>query len=298
MTVINSRRLRRGSPGEARVMPRELDALAFLAQAQPLTTNQYAKLLGVSLPIAQRSLRKLVALGLVRVHLTSLNAPNLYTLARPACTLLAQELGRSPEEFPIVSGLGKINLPHHAGAVDLYIALRRATTASRSVRLEAFLLEHEIRLQLGGAKGTLVPDAAAQLVDHDGAQLGVAFEIDLATENATWVAERKGIPYGTLWSTEKPLLGCSSWLVCCVVPSERRRNRLVTALWDAGVPEGLWHFAVADTVTEHRILTATWWTPRLAPGNERARLVPENPLQPGRTGWYSGNSRQDGTKLR
>ena len=118
MTVVQSKRLRRRDPGEARVMPRELDALAFLAQAQPLTTNQYARLLGVCLPIAQRSLRKLVALSMVRVHVTSLNAPNLYTLGRQARPLLAQALGRSPEEFPIVTGLGKTNLPHHAGAVD------------------------------------------------------------------------------------------------------------------------------------------------------------------------------------
>lgn len=58
-------RTERQNPGRSRLMPRELEALAFIAKAQPVATPAYQEFLGVSLSVAQRSLRKLRNLGLM-----------------------------------------------------------------------------------------------------------------------------------------------------------------------------------------------------------------------------------------
>ena len=276
-------RTARKHPGGAKVMPREVLALAFVAEAQPITTVHYRKLLEVSPAVAWRSLRKLRDLGLVLVHVGAMHDVNRYTLASKARPVLARVLGCSPEEFRVMRGLGKVNLAHHDGVVDLYVALKVAMAHSKHLELESFLLERDIRKRLDNRRGMQVPDAVAVVQNRDGQRMAVAFEVDLATENPRWVAQHKAVPYTELRETGQPLMGCSDWVVCCTVPSNRRMNRLALASWNAGIPEGLWFYLCADQLASRTILNDMWVTPRLSADGNRARLVQESPLEGVRT---------------
>lgn len=284
------RRTARKDPGHARVTPREMLALAFIAEAQPITTAHYERLLSLHPRIARRSLQKLRDLGMVTSHVSSLNEPNRITLAPGARPVLAQAFGRSPEEYRLLSGIGKVNLPHHDGSVALAVALTVACARSERFQLTRFLFERDIRAQLGARSGSLVPDAAALLRDRAGRERAVAFEVDLATENPSFFARTKGEGYAALQGAGAPLLGCADWVVCLVAPSERRRNRLALSAWEAGVPEGLWYFAVADQVSDRTFLEPVWWTPRLVEGGQGARLVLESPFETRPTGGSNGRT--------
>lgn len=55
-------------------------------------------------------------------------------------------------------------------------------------------------------------------------------------------------------------------------------KRLVAALYEAGIPEGQWYFAVRGALTAATVLTTAWRTVRTAQGGDRAELVIEPPL--------------------
>lgn len=272
------RRTGRRDPGGSQVTVRETLGLEAISRLQPVTTAHYQKLLGVSGRVARRSLQKLRDLGLVDVHLTALHEPNRITLNARARRHLARTLGREPDDFRVMLGIGKVNLAHHEATVDVLIAARVGLAKSRRWRLVEYLLERDIRRKELVTRGALLPDAVAVLEGEGGERLAVAFEVDLGTENPSFIVQTKVEGYRRLREEGKPLLGCPSWLVCCTVPTERRRNRLAAAAWDAEVPEGLWYFAVQGEVGDQAILGKVWVTPRMVEGG-RARLVAESPFQ-------------------
>lgn len=280
MKVICQRTVRR-DPGRARLMPRELEALAFIAAAQPISTATYQELLGVSIDVAQRSLRKLRNLGLIRVHVRALELPSHFTLTRSGAVLLAETLDRPFESFRVPRGISKLQLAHHDGVVLLAAALRRASCIQSAVVLDEFRFEHEIRRTLQVTKATQVPDAIACWrggpAGHDQA-FAWAIEHDEATEAVRFVVERKARPYADLQAAGVPLGGVPTWQVVCVVPSEQRLHRLVAALWDAGIPEGQWYFAVKHTLSAETVLTTAWRTVRTSLDGAQAELVIEPPI--------------------
>ena len=213
---------------------------------------------------------------MVHNHVVSMNEPNRVTLAHKARGVLARALGRDPSEFRSMSGIGKVSLLHHEVAVDLAVAVHVACARARSFVLREFLFERDIRALLGAPKGALVPDATAVIAHVSGSDMAVAFEVDLASENPSYIARTKIEPYAALQAAGHSIRGCRDWMVCCTVPSERRLNRLALAAWETAVPEGLWYFAVADSLDARNVLTAVWKTPRVV--QERALLVAESPL--------------------
>lgn len=106
----------------------------------------------------------------------------------------------------------------------------------------------------------------------------IAVEIDQATETASYVVNRKAIPYADCLEANIPLLHCQQWAVVFIVPTVERRNQLCTTIWETGVPQGLFYFATTNDITDSRVLTKVWWTPRLTGNEEAARLVAENPF--------------------
>ncbi|MBI4438180.1 replication-relaxation family protein [Candidatus Uhrbacteria bacterium] len=274
MPAEASRRTARRDPGGARRTVRDTLVLTLVERAQPVTIDQVARGVQMSVPMARRRLRVLRDLGLVTVHLPEgLNGPNRVTLAPAARPVLAAALGGEAGDYRVRDGVERVNLAHHDGQVDLYVALSVACGRSRAWRLARFLFEGELRRALPNAR--LVPDAVA-LLSAGAGQVAVAFEVDLGTESPSWLAH-KALAYAALRSAGAPLLGTSNWRVAVTVPTARRRNRLALAAWEAGLPEGLVSFAVASELTDRDILAPTaWLTPRVVTqdGTERARLAP------------------------
>lgn len=271
-------RTTRSEPGRSRLMPRELEALVFIAEAQPVVTSAYQEFLGVSLSVARRSLRKLRDLGLINVFVRSLETPSHFTLTKRAAVLLAEELDRPVEEFRTPRGIGRFPLNHHDGVVQLAAALRRACRLSQGCTVAAFQFEEAIRSSLGVGKSAQVPDAVAVLEAADGERLAWAIEQDQATQSVNCIVETKAKPYAELQAKQVPLLGTNAWRVVCVVPSEQRLKRLVTALYEAGIPQGQWYFAVRGEIRAETVLTSAWRTVRTTPEGDKAELVPEVPL--------------------
>ncbi len=292
MTLDSPSRTQRRSPGNARLTLREKLALAFIAHAQPISTQHYTALLDVNPHIARRSLRKLRDLGYIQVHVRALHEVSWFTLTPAAKPVLARAFGRTPADYRSMRGIGRVNLEHHARTVDLYAALTVATARSKRVSLETFLLEKDIRAQVGRGEGVQVPDAIAVLTREAAERVAVAFEVDCGNESPSYVVTHKVEPYTQMKEAGQTVLGCSEWRVCCTVPTVRRRNRLVTALWDADAPEGLWYFALAQELTSRNILGQLWRTPRLVDGGQRAVLAEESPLLPGTTNCYNSCTRE------
>lgn len=276
----------RQDPGRSRVTERDLRGLAFIEKAQPVSTGQYARFLEMGESVRRR-LRVLRNLGLVVVHTTAVEEENRYTLGAAARPVLSEVLGREPEEIAVLRGIGKTNLPHHGGAVDLYVSLVLAVSRMRGITLDQFLFEAQVRAVTGAAGGALVPDAVAVVVGANGDRIAVAVEIDLGTINPNVMA-RKGLAYAELRAAGQPLMSCRSWTVACVVPTERRRNRLALSLYEAGVPEGQWFFAVAPNLTDRTILTPVWWTVRVSGDGQSAKFVPASPFEGVLTGRPNG----------
>ena len=270
-------RTERRDPSHARATTRDVLILNLIAQAQPVTTPQIRRFLDTSTAMTRRRMRVLRDLGLVQVHVNALHEVSRYTLTPKAKGVLARALGRDPGDFRAVRGLGKVNLAHHAGVVDAYVDLTVACARSRTFALAEWMFEREIRKLLGATAKTLVPDATAVIELRSGRKMALAFEVDLANEPLSYFVRTKIETYVDLHEAGHPLRQCEQWAVCCVVPSQRRMNRLALAAWEAGIPEGLWYFVVADSLTPRNVLQAVWKTPRMA--DERARLVDESPLQ-------------------
>lgn len=277
--VVCERRTRRQDPGHARVQPRELVGLEFLSRAGTMRTDQYARLLGMHPRIGRRSAQKLRDLGLVDAKLTALHESNRLVLTRAGAREVARATGRDPDELRPLSGIGNLDLDHHDLGVDLGIALTVAYSRSRTWHLERLLFEREVRSLLRAAPGVLVPDLVAVLVDGAGERVAIVGEVDLGTENVSYVVSTKGRGYQAARERGEPVLGCTEWRVAVVTNSARRRNRLSVGLWEAGAPEGLWYLADAESVTPENVLLPTWWTPRMTEGG-RARLVQEALLPP------------------
>lgn len=275
---IASQRTERHDPGRSRLMPRELQALAFIADAQPIATGAYQEFLGVSVFVARRSLRKLKNLGLVNVFLTALEAPSHFTLTKRGAVLIAESHDRPLDEVRVVRGIGKLPLRHHDGGVQLAAALHRGSRIHGAIALETYEFEGAIRRRLKVGASAQVPDAVAVLRGSSGQRLAWAIEIDLATESPAYVASRKGKPYADLQAKQVPILSIPDWRVMCVVPTEQRLKRLVAALWEAGIPEGQWYFVVAEEVRAETVFSSAWRTVRTSASGEQAELTREVPL--------------------
>lgn len=281
MTAGACKRATRQDPGGRRVTPRDLLALSFVAAAQPVTTSQVRRLLGLSEDMAHRRLAVLRDHGLLRVHVAAQHEVNRYTLAPGAVPVLARLTGASPDEVYVPrGGVERADLAHHEATVDLYVTLRLATARAKTVRLLRWLFEREIRKAAGGASGALVPDAVGLFELEDGSRRAVAFEVDLGTENPSYVAAHKGQGYADLKAASAPMLGSLDWKVgCYVVAPERRLHRLGLALAEAKLPAGLWHLGLASRLDDRSVLGPVWVTPAVDASAKTATLVPSSPFE-------------------
>lgn len=290
MTTVAPKRVTRRDPGGSRVTPRDLLALRFIAEAQPVTTAQVRRLLELSEDMAHRRLAVLRDHGLVRVHVAAQHQPNRYTLAPGAMPVLARLTGSEGAWVP--RGIDRMDLDHHAATVDTYVAIRGATTRSGRMRLLRWRFERELRQAAGSGPGLLVPDAVGLFELAGGRRAAVAFEVDLGTENPSYVATHKGLAYADLRAQFVPMLGTTEWAVACVVAApDRRLHRLALACAEAGVLGGLWHFALLDRLASRNVLTQTWVTPIVDRSSNSVSLATSSPWEGVGTG---GQNSSDG----
>lgn len=276
MSQLLCKRTTRGDPRGTRITPRDLIALQAIAQAQPMTTRQVQTLLGLSDDMAQRRLRVLHNHGLVRTQVTALHEQNRYTLAPGAIPTLCR-LGHDSESLWIPRGIERVDLAHHEATIDVYVAVRLATARSGRLQLVRWVFEREIRRSLGDVEGVLVPDAVGLFSREGEAPFAVAFEIDMGSENPSFVAKHKGIAYSVLAESEAPMLGTPCWTVACVVaPNARRLQRLALALAQVGVREGLWHLCLLGELDSRTVLGPSWLTPQVNASAGSVRLAPSS----------------------
>ncbi|MBI1945946.1 MAG: replication-relaxation family protein [Deltaproteobacteria bacterium] len=270
-------REQRQDPGGARLTPRDLSALALIARAQPVTTAIVAAFARMSVAMARRRLRVMRDLGVVNVHAPSLSGENLYLLAPRGRSVLEDHAEGAGGRPACLRGIGRLHLAHHLAGVRLYVALAVAADRARSVNLLTYSFECELRRAVGDAPGVQVPDGVAVVVGPGG-RLALAVEVDRGTENPSYVVRTKAIPYAYLSASGTPLLGTGRWVVGFVVPSERRRNRLVAAFHDAAVPDALFYWITDDGVCDRTILVGGWTTVKTSADGETATLVEASPF--------------------
>ena len=278
MSTSIPRRAQRQDPGNARVTPRELLGLRFIAELQPVTTSAYRDLLGLSPATGYRSLRKLRDLALLDVHIFSQDVESKFTLAPAARPLLARAFGGPASRWYVPPRPPVGPSPHHESVVRLAGQMHRACGRSGRVAHLEWIGERTLRKRLGGGASARIPDSVALIETWDGRTVAFAIECDAATENPNTFVADKALDYAALWEAGDPLCGTSSWVVLVVAPSVRRRNRLARAVWVAGVPEGLFYFAAEPELSDRTVLTAEGWlTPRAR--GDVAELVSEDPLR-------------------
>jgi len=266
-------------PGRARVTPRDLVLLQFVSEAQPVRAVDLATVSGMSLEMVRRRTRVLRDLGVLATHVVSSEVCNYYTLGRAALPHL-QRVGAAEDRLHVPKGLGKVNIDHHLGAVHLHAVLLRATAAAQGPRLVEFLHERDVRRATGAGPGVNVPDAVAVLERTNGAQFAAVIEIDLGTENPSFVASTKFVPYAAMQNAGESLRGVADWFVAVVVQGERRLHRLARAAWDAGVPEGFVYLTTRPDISLLTALGDIWKTPAI--DGDSAVLIRAAPFRGGR----------------
>lgn len=222
--------------------------------------------------------RLLRNLGYVNVFVTALEVPSHFALTKRGAVLISETLDRPLDDFRVLRGISQVPLRHHDGVGHLAAALHRVSRTGGTFTLAAYQFEDAIRRPLKVATSAQVPDSVAVLKDREGNCLAWAIEIDQATESPGYVVEHKGKPYADLKSQGSPLLTVPDWRVVCVVPSEQRLKRLVAALWEAGIPEGQWYFAIASAICAETVLSSAWQTVRTSPNGQEAQPAMEAPL--------------------
>lgn len=287
--IASETRTARREPGGRRLTPRDLVLLCALARLQPMTSTQARTLLDVDRSIARRALNKLRDLGLARVLVPAMEADNLYVLTPAGAREVARVTGRDPGDVAVLRGVAAAGMEHHAGTVDVVAAMMAAAARSARVEFEEALLDRDIRRLLGNPRDALVPDAVAKIA-VDGTPAAFALEIDLATENPSWVLARKLVPYGELRAEGRPLAGRAAWSVGFVVPTLRRLHRLAAAAVEGGVPEGAVYFALAHELDARAVLAPVWRTFRAAGPAGEFRLATESPFAGALAGCSDGST--------
>ncbi len=142
---------------------------------------------GIRRDTAAQRLRRLFDAGYLEVRMNERSEENLYSLGPEGRQWLR---GRDL----VVEAIPRGGLTHHLAIVRVWAGLASAVHQLESCRLEVFKPDWEIRRELRGQVGLVVPDALLQLSvqtdDHLGGFVRLAVEVDRRTERPPEV-ERK-----------------------------------------------------------------------------------------------------------
>jgi DNA-binding HxlR family transcriptional regulator len=252
--------------GGRRPTKRDHKILHFIARWQPVTTPALKARFGMSIDMVRRRLRALRDLGLVGVYSPVSTQPSVYTLTQRGAAL-------AREHYEAATRHLRTKRPgDHANACAL-AAAHILRDAEHLGVLDRYETERETRRRLGTVRETRVPDAAIRLTRGR----SLALEADLGTERASWVARNKGQPYSSYKRAGGTLLGAARWAVLIVTTTARRRNALLSALYDdQDIEEGL--FFVKEVATLEAAPLDAWWTARTV-SETQAACVAERPVE-------------------
>lgn len=234
MAALKERRRRSEAapPGHARLNPgRDLDVLVDLAWARCLTTGQIRRLHFPSQRMAQRRMRALLDLGLVRTAMQSgaLHRDGVHLLTAAGIGLLA-ERGAFAGEPPAPGRMPRPQRLAHALAIrDVFVA---ALVAQKQGVFEVadFRFDEDLAGTEPFRTAGLIPDGFVRLKagPADGA-LGI--EVDLGTETKAMVASKF-----TRWlRLLPPAHGAPVARLVVLAPSVRRRDTLAALAAEAGL---------------------------------------------------------------
>ena len=236
MTVRNRRERRDGwAAGRFRLNPeRDPMILYAIGRSKLLTTRDVATLAFGSRETARDRLRKLHCAGLVRAHVRDLAKDNVYSLTARGRDLVVDHLDVDPAELTVARGLPR-QLDHLLGVNRMRVCLTAASRLLPYAPLRAFVAEWELGVRRRSEAVELVPDALVKLADKDGRRHFVALEVDLGTENPSYVAAHKLRMYEKHLLVGTPVCGVDIELVVLVAPGARRLRSLAKAIGRAGL---------------------------------------------------------------
>jgi hypothetical protein len=249
----------------------------FVKDAQPVSTSAICTAFNMSSDMVRRRTRILKGLGMLTIHVRAMHEENRIVLGTRAPLELTRAFDIDPSEVWVPRGIGKVDLAHHEPSVQLHASFLSATLASDTWDL-TWHHERAVRRRMN-TRGARVPDSVALLRNlKTGITHAIIVEVEL-TNNPSWVAS-KAEDYADAKDDGAKVWDCANWTVLYVVPSRRRLNRLVSAIWNAGVPEGIAHFIeIKDIKDPSRILTdAPYTTAAVGEDGDRARLAQRHPL--------------------
>jgi DNA-binding PadR family transcriptional regulator len=215
-----------------RLRERDLGILLALAKMRLLRTSDLARLHFSAVGTCQKRLRKLYDAGLVKTLVPDLAAENRYALTPLGHALLLEALPDTEvPEYRSAPRVDRRNMRHLDMLNEYRIALARSAPPC-GVELRRFVPEWELRSRDPDAG--LVPDATIQL-RAGGKRLGVALEVDAATESPGIVA-KKVQRYGAARMMERTIFGLRAPVVLIVTTTLRRARSLAKVVLGAGVP--------------------------------------------------------------
>lgn len=275
--------------GARRVTERDLQALLFIARAQPVSTDLVRMFLQASTAVTRRRLRVLRDHGLVRVEVPAMAGENLYLLSERGLHTLTHHFGdRFEAHLRVLRRLPK-QLEHHLGSARFIASLLGGPPQGHEVA--EFMMERDIRRELGSVPaGALIPDAVVVMRCTHGTY-AISVEVDTGTERAaSQVARGKLALYGELRAAGQTVRGQTVWSVVLLCPSERRLQRLAQAMVDARLPPRTAYFALYNELTDENVQLSTSWRtlgPEAADPAVGRALIRESPMRTmARTRYY------------
>ena len=246
------RRSRDCPPVKRRVLlgERDLKILRAIGRMQFATTAQIRACFFSGATATVRRLGKLVASGLLKVHVPCLAGENVYGLSAKGVDTVIARCEADEEEIHRGTGAPRSGLAHAIAINDLRVALTLACRSDPQLSVELFLSDADLRRQTGARVPPSIPDALVVLV-HGGRRLEWVVEIDLGTEPASFVAATKGRLWAALRERRASFFGLNRWQPLLLAPDLRRLRHLARALATVGACD----FVIAGLLPE---LSGSW----------------------------------------
>src|SRR5262245_47321072 len=249
---------------DVRVTERDTDIIEALATTRFLTTSQLARLFfGSSRSSANKRLRKLLALGLVRVWVRSLSEDNIYSLAVPGLRFIKKS--QSDEDNPNATAPRGLdgNIGHLLAINDVRIALAVGLEESGG-ELSWWKSDWDLRAH---GKSRVIPDALFAIRWAGSQEQVFALEVDRNTKSPRkFLAKILG--YESLFGAYEGLYGFNDFLVLVVGEDLKWVERYRSGVFRLRLSERLW-FATAEKLQTKGVNEAIWST---ADGTEKYSL--------------------------
>lgn len=252
MGTIRRSRTARPHARASLVTERDLELLYALGRMRVATTSQLRVLFfGVGRTGVSRRLAKLVALGLIRVHVPSLNAENLYSLGDKGAALLVDE-GVEASSLHTLRSLERPD-PHLWAINEVRVALVLAERARPAVATTLFLADHDLRrtaARQGHTTPAYVPDALVELSPEGQPPVRLVLEYETGTQDRAKLRNKIKTTVA-LWREGQALWGLRvPWRPVVIAATERRLHALAQVIIDGGGGD-LWLLCVLDRLREN-----------------------------------------------